>query len=360
MAQSFRLGYRPALDGLRGLAVLSVMLYHTDPDTVLPGGFLGVDLFFVLSGFLITARIIENQQETGSVDLLRFYYRRVLRLLPALLLMLAACCLFAAFRTKPDRARVIYDAAILTAFNGANWDWLCSVRLDMLGHAWSLSLEEQFYLVWPICLWAFLKSGMKLRYVAWITAAGIVSSAILRAALWTEGSNVVQQAVLTNLLTRGDALLTGCLLALLAMQNIVPSIPVTRLLAVGSGIALSVVAFQWKSGHALLSLGGNTLIAFACAAIIAALIWRPEHMATRFLSWPRLVWIGRISYGLYLWHFPLLTIAPKMIHSMLPITRRLPCPDWVLSYAATFAIAAASYHWLERPLLRSCANNRAT
>ena len=145
----FRLGYRPELDGLRGLAVLAVMAYHCDLRRVVPGGFLGVDLFFVLSGFLITALLMREHQQTGRVHLPRFYLRRALRLLPALFVMLAVCCVWAALRTKPDRAAVIYQAALLTACHAANGAACWSVPMDLLSHAWSLSLEEQFYVAWP-------------------------------------------------------------------------------------------------------------------------------------------------------------------------------------------------------------------
>jgi peptidoglycan/LPS O-acetylase OafA/YrhL len=162
----FLLGHRPALDGLRGLAVLAVMLGHmsiigTGADLgnlravsshLLEGAYLGVDVFFALSGFLITALLIEEHLATGQIRLGAFYARRALRLLPALAVMLAACCAYAAWRVEPGKSRCILCGVLLSACWVANFYWwVPGLSLGMLTHTWSLSLEEQFYLVWPLC-----------------------------------------------------------------------------------------------------------------------------------------------------------------------------------------------------------------
>jgi len=170
-------GRWPALDGLRGLAVLAVMVYHSGLRPFLPGGYLGVDVFFVLGGFLVTVLLVREHQRSGSLRLGRFYLRRVLRLAPALFLMLAGCCAFAAFRTRPDRAAQVYRAALLTACYAANWDWLWSAPLGLLSHAWSLSVEGQFYLVWPALLYALLRRGAGLRGAACVVAAAAAGAA---------------------------------------------------------------------------------------------------------------------------------------------------------------------------------------
>lgn len=350
----FRLGHRPELDGLRGLAVLAVLAYHTAPRPLLNGGHVGVDLFFVLSGFLITVRLLEDHHHSGSVRLRRFYVRRAARLAPALLAMLAGCCLFAAVRARPDRAAVIYRAALLTLGNVANWDWVWSVPLDLLGHAWSLSLEEQFYLVWPAFLAVMLRFGFGPRRLAWVVLAGIAASALARAVLWSALEPSAHAAIGTNPLTRADSLLAGCLIALLAWSGRLPgSVAGRTALQVTAGLSAAVYAGVAAFGNReVASPYLNGLLAAAGAVIVAALVAAPSRTASRLLTRPALTWTGRVSYGLYLWHFPLLTIAPKVIHSALPISRRLPGPDWVLAFAAAFALAALSYYRMERPIQR--------
>ena len=221
-AVGFRLGYRPELDGLRGLAVMAVMAYHCDLRRFIPGGFLGVDLFFVLSGFLITALLLREHRRSGRIHLPRFYLRRALRLFPALFVMLVVCCVWAALRTKPDRAAVIYRAAALTVCHAANAAPCWSMPMDLLGHAWSLSLEEQFYLVWPIFLVVLLRFGASPRRIAWLVVLGMAASASARMGLWMSPWPAGAQAAATSLIGRADSLLAGCLVGLLAAAGQLP------------------------------------------------------------------------------------------------------------------------------------------
>lgn len=353
-SEPFRLGHRPELDGLRGLAILAVLGYHTAPHPLLKGGYVGVDLFFVLSGFLITARLLEDHQRHGYISLKRFYLRRVARLAPALLAMLAACCLFAAFKTRPERAGVIYQAVLLTACNVSNWNWVWRTPLDLLGHTWSLSLEEQFYLCWPILLAVLLQLRADPRRIVGVVLAGIVGSMLIRVVLWQSLGPAAHPAITANPLTRADSLLAGCLVGLFAFSGRLVWSAAGRttiqLLAWVSAAIYAVVALVGDLGVSAAYLSG--LLAVAGAVGLAALVGAPPPIAARLLSRPPLVWLGRVSYGLYLWHFPMLTIAPRMIRSALPVTRQLPCPDWVLAFAAAFAVAALSYYRLERPVLR--------
>jgi peptidoglycan/LPS O-acetylase OafA/YrhL len=146
-ATGFRLGYRPALDGIRGVSVLAIMAFHSPLWTFVPNGFLSLDLFFVLSGFLITALLAQEFQRTGTISLRHFYLRRALRLFPALYVLLAACCLYALFWAERGEARLLVKAVVLTFGYCANWYWYFPINMHLLGHTWTLSLEEQYYLL---------------------------------------------------------------------------------------------------------------------------------------------------------------------------------------------------------------------
>ena len=354
--ETFHLGYRPVLDGLRGLAILAVMVYHSNLRAILSGGFLGVDLFFVLSGFLVTVMLLHDHQRSGAIHLQRFYLRRILRLLPALVVMLAACCAFAAFRMKPDQAQGVYQAVILTACFGANWDWFWSIPLGLLGHVWSLSLEEQFYIVWPLVLALLLRFRVSLGRVVWLIVLGMAATALFRAVLWTAPWPPGPQAAATRLPARADSLLAGCLVGVLAGDNRLPhwrgGRTALQALAAASALFLLCLGFLGQTGASFLFLGGYAVVAVAGAALIAALIHAPPQLASRILSTPALVWIGRISYGLYLWHFPMLSFAPKLIHGILPVTREVPGLTQTIAFALTFAAAALSFYAVERPFLR--------
>src|SRR5579885_2477102 len=145
----FHLGYRPWLDGLRGLAILAVFVYHLQ---LITGGFLGVDVFFVLSGFLITSLLLEEWQRRGTISFPRFYMRRALRLLPAFFAFLLACFVYIVI-FRPDEVAAFRKEALVAACYVSNWPTLHQVPMPTLGHAWSLSLEEQFYFLWPLLLY---------------------------------------------------------------------------------------------------------------------------------------------------------------------------------------------------------------
>ncbi|HVS38719.1 MAG TPA: acyltransferase [Gemmataceae bacterium] len=354
--RGFRLGYRPELDGLRGLAVLAVMAYHCELRRFLPGGFLGVDVFFVLSGFLITALLLREHQQTGRIHLPRFYLRRARRLFPALFLMLAVCWIWAVVRTKPARAAVIHRAALLTACHVANAASWWSLPMDCLGHAWSLSLEEQFYLVWPILLAVLLRCGVRRRRIALLAALGLSASALVRAGLWFSPWPAGAAAAATSLMARADALLAGCLVGLLVAAGRRTSSPRSRrMLQTAAGVSVAVLLLFGMLANqqaAFLYLGGFTVVAAAAAVVTAALAAAPPWPLSRLLSAPPLVGIGRISYGLYLWHFPLLSLAPKLIHSCIPAMHRLPEWDAPLAYLLALGAALLSYYAVERPFLR--------
>jgi peptidoglycan/LPS O-acetylase OafA/YrhL len=333
------------------------MAYHSFPRW-LPGGFLGVDLFLVLSGFLITVLLVTEHRQTGSIHLGRFYARRALRLFPALFVMLAICCAVASLRLNPLRARTIHQAAVVTLCYGANFDWLLHVPLDLFGHAWSLSLEEQFYLVWPLILSILLRFRVTLGTIGMVVLAGILASAIFRACLWLSASSSTAQiqAATTSLACRADSLLVGCLVGLLSVAGKLPVTPSGRMslqtVVAASAILLLGLTIVAETRNACLYLGGYTLVAMLTAQVIASLISAPGSMIARVLRAPALVRSGRMSYGLYLWHFPLLSLTPKLLHGVLPISRQVSGLKELAAFLSAVGAASLSYRWVEGPCLR--------
>lgn len=352
-AVRFRLGYRPELDGLRGLAILAVLIHHSAPlRPYIGGGFLGVDLFFVLSGFLITALLVQEHQRTGSINLKHFYIRRMLRLMPALGVVLAACWLFATFWVTPERAHVIKKAMLLTACYGANCYWCFPLNLDILAHTWSLGLEEQFYLVWPFLLTLML--GLRLRRFAMLVLVviGIVAAAGLRFVLWQYGGPIGFHAAKTCLATRGDSLLAGCLVALLASWNWLPRWRGWwRFIGWSSAAVLLALCLRAREDAAYFFSGLYTAVAVTVAALLASLLHATRGWMQHFLRCSALVWMGRISYGVYLWHFPLLTFVPPLVATFLPPGRRALYLAFFLQIGLSFGIAALSFYWIEQPFL---------
>ena len=215
-AATFSLGYRPALDGLRGIAILAVLAIHTHHIfgwPLLKGGNVGVDIFFVLSGFLITALLVQEWGETGTISLKSFYWRRALRLVPALLLLLVALyflsdLLLSTVEANETRRAMpvafVYASDLALAF--------FNIRLGALQHTWSLAIEEHFYLIWPLVLVAGLKLGIGKKRLVMITLLLALASALQRAVLHQVGASPVRTYYGFD--TRADGLLIGCAMGL--------------------------------------------------------------------------------------------------------------------------------------------------
>jgi peptidoglycan/LPS O-acetylase OafA/YrhL len=356
---SFRLGHRPVLDGLRGIALLAVLFHHSPLAAYVRGGFLGVDLFFVLSGFLITTLLLQEHADRGSISLKHFYLRRVLRLLPALVALLLFSCLFAHYLLPAAHAKSIYRAALLTLCYGANLHWLFRVDLNILAHAWSLSLEEQFYLLWPIVLVLLLGRRMSQWRTLVLAVLGMVAAASLRAGLFwmLEPSPYASVVTATCLVTRADSLLAGCLVGMLACWNKLPQSPsscrVLNGVALAAGATLIVVWVGTPYEATYLYYGGSTLIAAAMAVCVAALVTAPSPFFSRLLSARALVWTGRLSYGLYLWHFPMWTFVTRLTFKFMPdVNTHGIVSYWPFQIIMTFVMAVISFHCVEQPFLR--------
>jgi peptidoglycan/LPS O-acetylase OafA/YrhL len=319
-----RLGHVPALDGLRAVAVTCVIAFHA---TGYPrAGWLGVDLFFVLSGFLITTLLMEERGRDGRVSFHAFYRRRALRLFPALFVMLAVVAVVTAAQSRSFlgvTAGALYFANFLMAVDPA-------AVPDDLTHLWSLAAEEQFYFVWPLVLFLVLTGRRRVGLI--VATGGALAATAWGMYLHEAGATWSRVAFAPD--TRSIAILVGCALALVRP-------PTTRGLgyvALPLVISLFVLDFQRVVGIA------PTLILFAIssAALIAAC--REKGMLAVALSIPPAVFLGRISYGLYLWHVPIFVALGAKTTD--------PGAATVVAVALTLVAAIASYYLVELPFLR--------
>ena len=341
-----RLSYRPALDGLRAIAVLSVCVFHLDP-AILPGGFVGVDIFFVLSGYLIT-RIIHRDLEAGTFSLVHFYQRRIARIAPALFVLCVAVLTFAAFLyTETDVATVGASVAATAAsilnlklIFQDNYFKLSPDTLPLL-HCWSLSLEEQFYLCYPVLVWFIyrVRPGSLFPVVAMLT----VSSAASCVALTPLRPNYAFYLPMTRAWELG----CGGMLALSGTRGGDGSSQRRFVFAV-LGLALVAISVTCTPGGE--SFPGAW--AFLPVAGVLLILIAQEHTAVdetsnpviRCLQSPALVGIGKTSYSLYLWHWPVFAFVDYQFFLATPLARV------ALKALLTTVFTWASYVSIEKPL----------
>lgn len=347
----FRLPHLAALDGLRGVAVLTVMFFHATlyRGPYPSGGFLGVDFFFVLSGFLITALLMQEWQGSGGVALGAFYARRALRLLPALFALIAVILLVPGVFYQSARP---WRAAGLAALHTTNWVMAFGGNVGFLDHTWSLTIEEQFYLLWPPLLVFLLSRRVGRPVILAVVTIGILAPTWLRLELWHGLPSV--KRLYYGLDTRFDALLIGCLVALIASWDLVPRSRRARraiqLVAALSAVILAVCVATMEEESSLTYHGLGILAAVACACVVLDVLYCPTRLSRLLLENRPLVWVGRISYGLYLWHFPI-------FNGMLNPTRMaklgITGPALLtVRFAVAFLVAALSFALIERPFLR--------
>jgi len=340
----FKLGYRPALDGLRGVAILSVLAFHTHHIfgwALLKGANAGVDIFFVLSGFLITALLIEEWEQTGTITLKSFYWRRALRLVPALLVLLTALYFLSDLLFLPAEANAtkrgipvafVYASDLAVAF--------FDLRLGALHHSWSLAIEEHFYLIWPLLLLASLKLGITRKRLVIITLLLAVASALHRASLHQFGATPVRTYY--GIDTRADALLIGCATGLCVSWGMV-RVRALRPLLIPALILIAFCMAATGYGSSFMTLGGFTLFALATAILLVHVVVSPSRYLRDLLELRPLVWVGRISYGLYLWHYPVFK-ATRFLSVSWPL-------QLTVALTFTLAVTCLSYYLIERPAL---------
>ena len=369
----------PGLDGLRALAVIAVLLYHADLSFI-PGGFLGVEVFFVISGYLITALLLAEWHRRGHIDLKNFWIRRARRLLPALYVLLVVCMAYAVVFLPGEVAGLRGDVVAAVGYV-TNWYLIVGQesyfeavgRPSLLKHLWSLAVEEQFYLIWPPVLAFGLAIGatrLRRRRTLILGLAGAVASAVAMALLYQPGVDPSRIYFGTD--TRATGLLCGAALAFLWLPGAkhrpsesrhyrlelpgrgrlrrrwkwtVPALlDIVGIAALGALIWFFLHLGEFQP---FLYKGGLPLVALATTATIMAVVNPYTFIGARLLGSAPLRWIGVRSYGIYLWHWPVFMVTRPDLDVPLD-----GLPLLVLRLGATVLLADFSYRYVETPIRR--------
>ncbi|MGH9018698.1 MAG: acyltransferase family protein, partial [Acidimicrobiales bacterium] len=343
----------PAIDGLRALAVTAVLLYHL-PVAWLPGGFLGVDVFFVISGFLITSLLTAEVHRSGGIELRHFWLRRARRLLPALLFMLVVVVAAGAVFARDALSLLASDVpAVLGYFT--NW-WLIfhhvsyfqSVgRPPLVLHLWSLAVEEQFYLLWPLIILLVLGRRGRAGRIGWVALAGAVASSAWMAVLLPASGDPSRVYFGTD--THAGGLLLGAAVAIAFPPWLRrPSVPESarRLMtAVGVGAAAGLgLLMATLDQYGSFTYRGGIQIATVLTALLILVVSHPAVRAARLLHTAVFQWVGKRSYAIYLWHWPIFELTRPGIDVALS--------GWPLTIVRLTVVAVASdlsYRLVEQP-----------
>ncbi|HRQ00163.1 MAG TPA: acyltransferase family protein [Terrimesophilobacter sp.] len=352
-----RASWFAGLDGLRAIAVITVMLFHMTPGFVV-GGYVGVDLFFVISGFLITSLLLREHAKSGGIRLVAFWQRRARRLLPALGLVLLTCCGAAAViggDVLLGLGRQVLGAITFSS----NWlaiaagdSYFDETAPELLRNLWSLAVEEQFYVLWPLAVLALIMVRMRWARIA-IVVAVAVGSAVAMAALFVPGSDPTRVYYGTD--THAFGLALGAALGFATANREAVSAAwgsaaklVLQLAGAVSIVGVIVIASVMREDDEFVYRGGLVVVAVLTTAAIAAAI-QPGSWLGRILDVRPLRWIGERSYGLYLWHWPVFVLVVAALGDW----NREGATGWALGGIAlviTVVCAAASYQWLEQPI----------
>lgn len=344
-----KLGYRPELDGFRGISIILVFIHHIH-HSILPGGFLGVDMFFVLSGFLITSLLLEEWNQNKTISLKNFYIRRIFRLMPAVFFLVLVLFAYAILFLNGENFRSTFQGIWLTLSYTSNWFYAFDIASadNPLGVTWSLAIEEQFYLIFPILLYFALRYKFGTRQIVPTLIFFVILIAIHRKILADGGSPIHRLYYASD--TRADALLIGCLTAFLFSWNLLPFQKIEKHFKMLFFLPFAFLLFMTATANAsdalLYSLGGYSLIAISVAALLLLLLAYQPKAAVMVLSFAPLVWIGRVSYGLYLWHWT----ARYFIYGKQIVPESYI--QLVSVIIISFIFTVISYYCIEKPFLR--------
>jgi peptidoglycan/LPS O-acetylase OafA/YrhL len=351
--QDSRFPYLPGIDALRAFAVLAVFFYHSGVDWM-PGGFLGVDVFFVISGYLITSLLLREFRRGGHVQLGRFWLRRARRLLPAVGVLIAVTMVVAAI-VEPDRIDALRGDALASLAYVANWHFVFShqsyfegfQRPSLFTHLWSLSVEEQFYLFWPLVFAVGMKLFGRGRLLIGVLA-GALGSVALAWALFDPGSDASRVYYGTD--THAVGLLAGVALALvwspieLRRRRTGPLVgPVLDAVGV-LALAYVVLSFLHIHDYDLALYHGGYLWLAIVTALLLAVLAHPAARLGRLLGQAPVLWLGLRSYSFYLWHYPVLMLTRPGVDVSLPGGVLIP-----LQLVTVLALADLSYRFVELP-----------
>jgi peptidoglycan/LPS O-acetylase OafA/YrhL len=351
----FRLGFRPALDGLRGIAMIIVLIVHGtylwDPfhaGLFLPGGYIAVDVFFALSGFLITSLLLREFGRTDKISFRGFYRRRALRLLPVLYALLIAQFFYTLYYGQMlwENLKGLFSIF----FYYSNWAIVFHLPQAFgTQQTWSLGVEEQFYILWPLALWGIAKIPSR-RVAIGVFVSLMVFALAFRELLWH--LNVPYYKIYVQSEVRLDVLMAGSLMAYLLATGWKPNEQWGKLVGWAGVVGLALVtAFVPVDSRYLYHYGGFTIIALAAGATVY-LAMVGNNLFSRFLSWKVMEGIGFRSYSLYLWHYLI----------FLAVVRALPTASGyarvALGFAITIVVSELSHQLLEKPFLRL--KNRST
>ncbi len=346
--------YMAGLDGLRAIAVSAVILYHLNLGWA-QGGLLGVGVFFVLSGYLITDILVSQWDRLGRIKFKEFWSRRARRLLPALLVMIVLVVGWVTLY-DPSQLSALRSDVLAALFYVSNW-WYIFHHVPYfarygqpspLTHLWSLAVEEQFYLIWPLILWLGLRFLPKRWILLSVTLLLTLGSAGLMAWLYHPGSDPSRVYYGTD--TRAFSLLIGAALALVwPSRRLLPVVsPKVRWsLDVCGGLGLLTIGWMiWQTNQYQPSLyrGGMLVLAIATAGVVAALA-HPASRLSRILGFKPLRWIGVRSYGIYLWHYPVIVLTSPTVN-----TNGVNPERAVLQVGASIGLAALSWRFIEEPI----------
>jgi peptidoglycan/LPS O-acetylase OafA/YrhL len=370
--------YLPGLDGLRAVAVVAVMLYHASSDW-LPGGFLGVEVFFVISGYLITLLLIGEHERTGRIALGQFWLRRARRLLPALFLMLFLLVTYTAVFRSGDLGKLRGDVVAGVGYV-SNWyqvwvgqGYTAAGDFAPLRHLWSLAVEEQFYLVWPLVMIVLLRNGS--RRIAgtakWLVLAALVITvltalayhggrigecSVTPEAYWTLSERCISKAdaLYLSTITRAPGLLLGAAFAMVWRPLAIMRSPMrtkARLVDVAAlaGLLGLLAMFWWvhfttPEGAAPFIFNGGFLVVSLATILVIAGVTHRGSLAGPVLGNPLFLWVGTRSYGLYLYHWPIYQIIREV--AGIPLT----VAEFAVAMAITLVVTEFSYRFVEMPI----------